>query len=161
MDAGDAADRPPGAALKAAVREADRLLALHDVDHLAAAEPDTVRFRLYHLPARLTKHARGRWLRIESTWPWATAFATAWTRLSDLPTATWRRQNTAPTKTRKEDDQQRPGPVEPGVPAASREGPPSKDRDHYGRTVDRAEFTPLVKNRGQTWINSYDREVRV
>lgn len=66
-----------------------------------------------------------------------------------------------PTKTREEDDQQRPGPVEPGAPAVSREGPPSKDRDHYGRTVDQAEFTPLVKNRGQLWINSYDREVRV
>ncbi|HEX2300686.1 MAG TPA: transposase, partial [Pseudonocardiaceae bacterium] len=44
-----------------------RLLGLHDIDHLADAEPDTMRFRLYHLPARLAKHARNRWLRIEAT----------------------------------------------------------------------------------------------
>ncbi|MFF3404029.1 hypothetical protein ACFYW6_36770 [Streptomyces sp. NPDC002659] len=35
-----------------------RLLALHDQADLAYAEPDTMRFRLYHLPARLAKHAR-------------------------------------------------------------------------------------------------------
>ncbi|MEU1032864.1 hypothetical protein ABZ402_29895 [Streptomyces mirabilis] len=35
-----------------------RLLALHDIDGLADAEPDTMRFRLYHVPACLTKHAR-------------------------------------------------------------------------------------------------------
>lgn len=65
-----------------------RLLALHDVDGLAHAEPDTMRFRLYHLPARLAKHARSRRLRIDSTWPWAGAFTTAWTRLTDLPALT-------------------------------------------------------------------------
>src|SRR5690242_18754791 len=37
-----------------------RLLALHDIDGLADAEPDTMRFRLYHLPARLADHARRR-----------------------------------------------------------------------------------------------------
>ncbi len=48
-----------------------RLLALHDIDDLADAEPDTMRFRLYHPPARLADHARRRWLRIDATWPWA------------------------------------------------------------------------------------------
>ncbi|MFZ3475795.1 IS1380 family transposase [Streptomyces sp. 4.24] len=65
-----------------------RLLALHDIDGLADAEPDTMRFRLYHLPARLARHARRRWLRIESTWPWADAFATCWSRLSALAAVT-------------------------------------------------------------------------
>jgi hypothetical protein len=65
-----------------------RLLALHDIDGLAEAEPDTMRFRLYHLPARLSAHARRRRLRIEHTWPWATAFTTCWQRLTDLPTVT-------------------------------------------------------------------------
>ncbi|MGW2207442.1 hypothetical protein [Streptomyces sp. NPDC001774] len=37
---------------------------------------DTDAFRLYHLPARLTKHARRRWLRIDNSWPWAGAFTT-------------------------------------------------------------------------------------
>ncbi|WP_443078967.1 IS1380 family transposase [Streptomyces sp. NBC_01497] len=65
-----------------------RLLGLHDIDGLAGAEPDTMRFRLYHLPARLAKHARNRWLRIETTWPWASAFTTCWRRLTDLPAVT-------------------------------------------------------------------------
>ncbi|WTB19979.1 transposase (plasmid) [Streptomyces sp. NBC_00829] len=55
---------------------------------MAEAEPDTMRFRLYHLPARLTDHARRRWLRIERTWPWATAFTTCWQRLTALPAVT-------------------------------------------------------------------------
>ncbi|MGX1887475.1 transposase [Streptomyces sp. NPDC055287] len=62
-----------------------RLLTLHDEPDLADAEPATMRFRLYHLPARLAKHARRRWLRIETTWPWADAFTTSWRRPSDLP----------------------------------------------------------------------------
>jgi hypothetical protein len=65
-----------------------RLLALHDIDGLVDAEPDTMRFRLYHLPARLTDHARRRWLRIERTWPWAKAFTTCWRRLTALPAVT-------------------------------------------------------------------------
>lgn len=65
-----------------------RLLALHDIDGLADAEPDTMRFRLYHLPARLTDHARRRFLRIERTWPWAQAFTTCWQRLTNLPAVT-------------------------------------------------------------------------
>ncbi|MEV6841478.1 transposase [Streptomyces sp. NPDC051133] len=65
-----------------------RLLTLHDHGELADAEPDTMRFRLYHLPAHLARHARRRWLRIETTWPWADAFATSWRRLGTLPAAT-------------------------------------------------------------------------
>ncbi|MFJ9544339.1 transposase [Streptomyces sp. NPDC101225] len=65
-----------------------RLLALHDIEGLADAEPDTMRFRLYHLPARLADHARHRWLRIDATWPWAQAFTTCWQRLTALPAAT-------------------------------------------------------------------------
>ncbi|MEU7068483.1 transposase [Streptomyces sp. NPDC046161] len=65
-----------------------RLLTLHDQADLADAEPDTIRFRLYHLPARLAKHARRRWLRIEHSWPWADAFILARRRLSALPAIT-------------------------------------------------------------------------
>lgn len=43
-----------------------RLLGLHDVGDLADAGIDTMRFRLYHAPGRLTKHARRR-LRIAAT----------------------------------------------------------------------------------------------
>lgn len=62
-----------------------RLLTLHDDDELARAEPDTMRFRIYHLPARLAHHARRRILRIERTWPWAEAFIACWRRLVALP----------------------------------------------------------------------------
>ncbi|MFE3933423.1 IS1380 family transposase [Streptomyces goshikiensis] len=65
-----------------------RLLTLHDADGLADAEPDTMRFRLYHLPARLAKHARRRWLRLDRSWPWVKAFTTAWARIIDLPAVT-------------------------------------------------------------------------
>ncbi|MET9881890.1 IS1380 family transposase [Streptomyces sp. NPDC006430] len=65
-----------------------RLLALHDQADLADADPDTIRFRLYHLPARLARHARRRWSRIEQTWPWVHAFTTAWTRIDALPAIT-------------------------------------------------------------------------
>lgn len=65
-----------------------RLLTLHDETDLADAEPDTMRFPLYHLPARLSRHARCRWLRIETTWPWADAFTTVWTRITSLPAVT-------------------------------------------------------------------------
>jgi hypothetical protein len=37
-----------------------RLLGLHDHGDLADAEPDTLRYRLLHLPARLSSHARRR-----------------------------------------------------------------------------------------------------
>ncbi|MFF8925588.1 transposase [Streptomyces koyangensis] len=49
------------------------LLTLHDQGELAETQPDTMRFRLYHLPAALASHARRRWSRIEATWPWAKA----------------------------------------------------------------------------------------
>lgn len=62
-----------------------RLLGLHDQDGLAAAEPDTLRHRLWGIPARLVRHARRRTLKISSTWPWKDAFITCWQRISALP----------------------------------------------------------------------------
>ncbi|MCX4406102.1 MULTISPECIES: IS1380 family transposase [unclassified Streptomyces] len=64
-----------------------RLLLLHDAPALTAAEPETIRTKLYHLPARLTAHARRRTLHLDRTWPWAAAFTTAWRRLGALPAA--------------------------------------------------------------------------
>lgn len=65
-----------------------RLLGLHDHPDLAHAEPDTLRYRLWHLPARLTRHARRRWLTISNTWPWRDAFMLCWQRLGALPAPT-------------------------------------------------------------------------
>ena len=84
----------PGAAwVLAATIAADldawtRLLLLHDDPELAAAEPETIRMKLYHLPARLTAHARRRTLHLDHTWPWAAAFTTAWQRATRLPALT-------------------------------------------------------------------------
>ena len=38
---------------------------------LAKAEPKTLRYRLLHVAARLTRGQRRLWLRIQRTWPWA------------------------------------------------------------------------------------------
>ncbi|GAQ59603.1 IS1380 family transposase [Streptomyces acidiscabies] len=65
-----------------------RLLALHDQEGLADAEPQTMRMRIYHQAGRLARHARVRRLRLDASWPWSTAFALAWNRLTRLPQVT-------------------------------------------------------------------------
>jgi hypothetical protein len=62
-----------------------RLLGLHDRDDLKEAEPDTLRYRIWHIPARLAHHARQRVLKISPDWPWKEAFLTCWRRLCALP----------------------------------------------------------------------------
>ena len=62
-----------------------RLLGLYDWDDLKDAEPDTLRYRLLSLPARLVRHARARVLKISRTWPWKDAFLACWQRLCALP----------------------------------------------------------------------------
>lgn len=65
-----------------------RLLLLHDNPELAKAEPETLRMKLYHLPARLTAHARCRTLHLDRIWPWTAAFTAAWQRTANLPART-------------------------------------------------------------------------
>ena len=62
-----------------------RLLTL-DGD-LAKAEPKTLRYRILHAAARLTRSSRRRQLKIPATWPWADAIAAAWARITALPQA--------------------------------------------------------------------------
>jgi hypothetical protein len=62
-----------------------RLLGLYDQEDLKDAEPDTLRYRLWALPARLARHARQRVLKLSRTWPWKDAFLTCWQRLCALP----------------------------------------------------------------------------
>jgi Transposase DDE domain group 1 len=62
-----------------------RLLGLHDQEELKDAEPGTLRYRIWHIPARLARHARQRILKISPDWPWADAFLTCWHRLCALP----------------------------------------------------------------------------
>jgi hypothetical protein len=62
-----------------------RLLGFHDREDLKEAEPDTLRYRIWHLPARLAHHARQRVLKISASWPWKEAFLTCWQRLCAMP----------------------------------------------------------------------------
>jgi hypothetical protein len=62
-----------------------RLLGHGDDGELRDADPDTLRYRVWHLPARLARHARHRTLAISTNWPWADAFITCWQRLCALP----------------------------------------------------------------------------
>jgi hypothetical protein len=62
-----------------------RLLALDG--HLAKAEPKTLRYRILHAAARLTRSGRRRRLKIAATWPWAPAIVTAWNRITALAQA--------------------------------------------------------------------------
>jgi len=52
---------------------------------LRVAEPKTLRYRLWHVAARVVRHARRVTIRLQRTWPWATALAAAFTRLRALP----------------------------------------------------------------------------
>jgi Transposase DDE domain group 1 len=52
---------------------------------LAVCEPKTLRYRLLHTAARVAFHARRATLRLQRTWPWATALAAAFARLAALP----------------------------------------------------------------------------
>ena len=54
---------------------------------LARAEPKTLRYKILHSAARLTRSGRRRHLKIAATWPWARDIAAAWTRISALPQA--------------------------------------------------------------------------
>jgi len=62
-----------------------RLLGLYGCHGLDDAEPDTLRYRIWHIPARLVRHARQRVLKISPDWPWTDAFITCWQRLCALP----------------------------------------------------------------------------
>jgi hypothetical protein len=62
-----------------------RLLGHCDDAELANADPDTLRYRVWHLPARLARHARQRTLAISPGWPRKDAFLACWQRLCALP----------------------------------------------------------------------------
>jgi hypothetical protein len=59
-----------------------RLLGCHDDEELRDADPGTLRYRIWHIPAR---HARQRTLAISPDRPWKQAFLTCWQRLCALP----------------------------------------------------------------------------
>ena len=58
-----------------------KLIGFTDHPDLARCEIETFRYRVLHIAARITRSARQLRLRIDSTWRWAPAIATAWTRI--------------------------------------------------------------------------------
>jgi hypothetical protein len=52
---------------------------------LANCEPKALRYRFLHVPARLTKSARRRRLRIPKTWPWAAAIVAVFANIAAIP----------------------------------------------------------------------------
>jgi hypothetical protein len=60
-----------------------RMLAL--TGQLAKAEPKALRYRLLHVPARLTRSARRRHLRLPATWPWTDDLVAAFARIAAIP----------------------------------------------------------------------------
>jgi hypothetical protein len=52
---------------------------------LAVAEPKTLRYRLWHVAARIVRHARRVILRLQRSWPWTIELARAFARLRALP----------------------------------------------------------------------------
>lgn len=55
---------------------------------LRDAAPKLLRFRLLHLPARLTRGQRKRWLHLRGDWPWTQDLINAWRAIKALPTPT-------------------------------------------------------------------------
>jgi hypothetical protein len=55
---------------------------------LARAEPKRLRYRLLHVAARLSFHARTATLRLQANWPWAKDLANAFASLKALPPPT-------------------------------------------------------------------------
>jgi len=60
-----------------------RLLA--QTGQLATAEPKALRDRLLHVPARLTRSARRRHLRLPATWPWVGDLVAVFARIAAIP----------------------------------------------------------------------------
>jgi hypothetical protein len=61
-----------------------RLIGLNQTS-LASAEPKALRYRLLHVPARLTRSARRRHLRIPASWPWADDVVKVFARIAAIP----------------------------------------------------------------------------
>jgi hypothetical protein len=55
---------------------------------LRDAAPKLLRFRLLHLPARLTRGQRKRWLHLRGDWPWTQDLINAWHAIKALPAPT-------------------------------------------------------------------------
>lgn len=56
-----------------------------EAGELRSAEPQQLRYKLLHTPARIIRHARGTRVDIARDWPWADQLVAAFDRLRNLP----------------------------------------------------------------------------
>ena len=73
------------ALIAAALLALAQTMLLTDQPELHRAEPKTLRCRLLHTAARITRGQRKVFLRLAEHWPWALALAEAFTRLRLIP----------------------------------------------------------------------------
>ena len=62
------------------------VLGLDAADPLRRAQPATIRYRLLHVAAKITRHGRRTRLQLDRDWPWATQIVGLYRRLWALPT---------------------------------------------------------------------------
>lgn len=64
------------------------LRTLVDDEQLSVAEPRRLRYALLAVAARITRHARRVWLKLDRSWPWTDQLLAAHERLTAIPTLT-------------------------------------------------------------------------
>jgi hypothetical protein len=74
-------------AMAASLLAAFRHLALPD-PALRKASVKTLRFRLFEVPARITRGQRKTWLHLPAGWPWTPDLTGAWQAVKALPAPT-------------------------------------------------------------------------
>lgn len=151
----------PAATIAAGLDAWMRLLLLHDEPELVVAEPQTIRMKLHHLPARLTAHARSRTVHPDLTWPDLAQGRQRWPPPGSEPTSfrpapdgrpPQRRHQTGAHRThsdpRNPTPPQRQGRPGPAVSVLRPASLLSMVNRGYGRTLlapDRMQFSTLVR----------------
>ena len=110
-----------------------RLLGFRDDPGLREADPDTLRYRVWHIPARLARHARERVLKISPDWPWKDAFLTCWQRLL-RPASTRLISTTIPSGAKAGIARRGRSQCAPGHPGHHRATAPGKQADNRPET---------------------------
>lgn len=98
---------------------------------LARAEPKTLRQRLLHVAARITRGQRRTWVRIQQSWPWAHNLAAA-----SLPVLA-------------QDSRPRPDDPARSTRQNSRPDSPACPDTETAATTPERSTTPLVNHQGQ------------
>ncbi len=108
-----------------------KLIGFQDHPALACREIAAFRYRVLHVAARITRGARQIHLRIDPTWPWATAIGAAWRRIRARVLLT-------PAHTIPDDPKAQPRQVEPAPTRHDSRAQPHPSHQKYRITTDLA-----------------------